>query len=139
MIDQYYNGNLDYPDCWINIGSDIAGTQYDAATANWGSPWRMPTLTQIQELLNNCTSVWTSQNGVNGRKFTGPNGGTIFLPAAGRRWNDGLDNLGSWGYYWSSTLVESNPGSAFYLNVFSGSAYRDSYLRLTGRSVRPLR
>ena len=135
---QYYNGNLDYPDCWINIGSDIAGTQYDAATANWGSPWRMPTLTQIQELLNNCTSVWTSQNGVNGRKFTGPNGGTIFLPAAGYRLYDELRSLGSWGYYWSSTLNGSNPDHACSLDFGSGSAYWGGN-RGYGRSVRPLR
>ncbi len=136
---QYYNGNLDYPDCWINIGSDIAGTQYDAATANWGSPWRMPTLTQIEELLNNCTSVWTTQNGVNGRKFTGPNGGTIFLPAAGDRWSDELYGLGSLGDYWFSALRESYPDGACYLVFASDGAVWSYYGRLYGLSVRPVR
>lgn len=135
----YYNYDDDYSHL-VNIGSDIAGTQYDAATANWGSPWRMPTLTQIQELLNNCTSVWTSQNGVNGRKFTGPNGGTIFLPAAGGRWNDELSLLGSWGYYWSSTLHESYPNLAYFLR-FSSDDARWYYGggRYVGQSVRPVR
>ena len=136
---QYYNGNLDYPDCWVNIGSDIAGTQYDAATANWGSPWRMPTLTQIEELLNNCTSVWTTQNGVNGRKFTGPNGGTIFLPAAGDRWSDELYGLGSLGDYWFSALRESYPDGACYLVFASDGAVWSYYGRLYGLSVRPVR
>ena len=123
----------------VNIGSDIAGTQYDAATANWGAPWRMPSLTQIAELRDNCTSTWTTQNGVNGRKFTGPNGGTIFLPAAGYRWDSDLYSAGSYGRYWSSTLYESGPGIACSLGFSSLSAYWYSYSRFYGRSVRPVR
>lgn len=135
----YYNYDDDYSHL-VNIGSDIAGTQYDAATANWGSPWRMPALSQIRELLNNCTSVWTTQNGVNGRKFTGPNGGTIFLPAAGDRRSDELRNLGSWGGCWSSSLNESSPHFACGLGFDSVTAYWfDGSYRLYGRSVRPVR
>ena len=112
----------------------------DAATANWGSPWRMPSLTQIEELLNSCTSTWTTQNGVNGRKFVGPNGGTIFLPAAGYRWVGELYLAGSDGYYWSSTLIESDPYLACGLFVSSGYADWDSYgYRDLGRTVRPVR
>ncbi len=134
----YYNYDGDYSHL-VNIGSDIAGTQYDAATANWGSPWRMPSWTQIKELLNNCTSVWTTQNGVNGRKFTGPNGGTIFLPHAGYRWNGGLGYYG--GNYWSSTLLERGPEVAYYLYFDTGNAEWDYYggNREYGRSVRPVR
>ena len=135
----YYGYNEDYSHL-VNIGSDIAGTQYDAATANWGAPWRMPSLTQIQELLNNCTSTWTTQNGVNGRKFTGPNGGTIFLPAAGYRWDSDLNNAGSHGYYWSSALYESRPSHAFSLYFYSDHASWSSYrFRSRGLSVRPAR
>lgn len=136
----YYNNDGDYSHL-VNIGSDIAGTQYDAATANWGSPWRMPSWTQIQELLNNCTSVWTTQNGVNGRKLTSPIGGTIFLPAAGYRWNDELDSLGSWGIYWSSTLDKSYPSGAYGLGFDSDDAGWNytGYERYVGQSVRPVR
>ena len=56
----------------------------DAATANWGNGWRMPTKEEWQELLDNTTVTWTQQNGVNGRLFTGSNGNSLFLPAAGR-------------------------------------------------------
>lgn len=124
-----------------NIGSDIAGTSYDAATANWGAPWRMPTKAQIQELLDNTTSGWTTQNGVYGRKFTGSNGGTVFLPAAGHRWDEGLDGEGSGGLYWSSSLVESYPYCAYYLNFYSGGAgwYYGYYGLDDGHSVRPVR
>jgi len=68
---------------YIDIGDDIAGTEYDAATVNLGSDWRMPTKVEIQELLNNCSWEWTQIKGVNGYKVTGPNSNSIFLPAAG--------------------------------------------------------
>ena len=123
----------------VNIGSNIAGTGYDAATANWGSPWRMPSLAQIQELLNNTTSTWTTQNGVSGRKFTGSNGNSIFLPAAGRRWNDELYLAGSYGYYWSSTLNESDPVDACSLGFDSGYATRYYNRRYGGHTLRPVR
>lgn len=123
----------------VNIGYDIAGTRYDAATANWGAPWCMPSRTQIEELWNNCSKTWTTQNGVEGRKFVGPNGGTIFLPAAGDRWDSVLYNAGSYGFCWSSTLDESYPGSAYYLYFNSRYAYWDSRDRFGGQSVRPVR
>lgn len=134
----YYNDDGDFSHL-VNIGSDIAGTRYDAATANWGTPWRMPSKSQCQELLYNTTYVWTTQNGVKGRKFTGPNGGTIFLPAAGNRWNDELDSTGSRGDYWSSTLDESSPGLAYGLYFSSNFETWYYYDRYGGQSVRPVR
>lgn len=124
----------------VNIGSDIAGTAYDAAIVNWGAPWRMPSLAQIQELLNNCTSVGTTKNGVNGIKFAGPNGGNIFLPAVGWRSVAGLDNAGTVGCYWSSTLRESWGAGAYDLlfNIW-GDALRSYYDRFCGLTVRPVR
>ena len=136
---QYYDSSLDYPDCYINIGSDISGTQYDAATANWGAPWRMPTFAECQALLDNCTSEWTTVNGVNGRKFTGPNGGSIFLPAAGSRDGSSLSGQGSSGDYWSSSLYPSNSLGARYLYFNSGNAYASHCGRYYGQSVRPVR
>ena len=121
------------------IGNDIAGTQYDAATANWGSSWVMPSLDQVTELLDNCTSEWTIEKGVNGRKFTGSNRASIFLPAAGYRWNDSLYYAGSQSYYWSSSLTESNPNNAYELYFSRGYAYWDDYERRDGgHSVRPV-
>lgn len=137
---QYYNVG------WINIGSDIAGTQYDAATANWGAPWRMPSHALVRELLNNCTSIWTTQNDVSGRKFTGPNGGTIFFPAAGRREDAELIRIGSWGHYWSSVLqidthenTDNNSAMAYFLAIYTSNAERAVGSRSYGRSVRPVR
>ena len=130
----YYNSNTG----WVNIGSDIAGTQYDAATANMGAPWRMPSLTQQQELISNCSSQWMQQNGVNGTLVTGPNGGQIFLPAAGRRWGDYLGYAGSNGNYWSGSLYPSDDSYACYLDFYSVSWrwYYYYYYRDSGLSVR---
>ena len=111
----------------------------DAATVNWGGKWRMPTNAEFEELINNTTNVWTTQNGVNGYKFTSKtNGNSIFFPAAGIRWNGKLDYAGSDGNYWSSTLYESYPRSAWYLYCYGG-VYSDYDYRSSGRSVRPVR
>ena len=122
-----------------DIGKDIAGTQYDAATANWGSPWVMPNLEQMEELRNSSTSEWTTENGVNGQRFTGPNGASIFLPASGRRWYDDLSYAGSDGYYWSSTLDESGTDYAYGLYFSSGYVNTYGYYRYRGQGVRPVR
>ena len=112
-------------------------SQYDAATANWGGTWRMPTRAEYNELLNNCTWTWTTQNGVNGYKVTGPNGNSIFLPAAGYRNGASLSYAGSFGYYWSST--PNDDSSVYYLN-FSSSIHNvnNGRNRYYGRTVRPV-
>ncbi len=112
----------------------------DAATANWGPEWRMPSLEQIQELMDNCTSQWTTRNGVNGRLFTSNiNGASLFLPAAGGRWDSDLYNAGSWGSCWSRTLYSSGPGYAYYLYFSSGGVDWDGSYRGRGQSVRAVR
>ena len=108
----------------------------DAASANWGAPWHMPTLDQIEELLDNCTRTWTQQNGVNGTLVTGPNGNTIFLPAAGYRWSGTLRHEGSYGYYWSSLLCPNNEGSAYRLTFGSDYWCRNTIPRNYGLPVR---
>ena len=72
----YYDNNT-----WqyIEIGNQISGTEYDAATANLGSDWKIPTKNQMQELIDNCTWEWTQINSINGYKVTGPNGNSIFI------------------------------------------------------------
>ena len=120
------------------IGSDGNLTAaYDAATANWGGSWRMPTLDEMKELLNNCTWTWTTQNGVKGYKVTGPNGNSIFLPAAGYRDGTDLYDAGSYGYFWSATPL-SNSYGAYGLYFGSDFYYWYSYGRLDGRALRPV-
>ena len=111
----------------------------DAARANWGGSWRMPTGAELTELRENCTWTWTTQNGVNGYKVTSKkNGNSIFLPAAGCRYDSSLDYAGSRGYYWSSSLFTDYPLNAWSVYFNSDNVYGDSYSRRYGFSVRPV-
>ena len=98
----------------------------------------MPTKEEFDELKNNCTVTWTTQNGVYGRLFTGPNGNSIFLPAAGGRYDSELYGAGSYGYYWSSSLRSDSTDRAWRLNFDSGNDYMSYNYRGCGQSVRPV-
>ncbi len=114
----------------------------DAAHVNWGGDWRMPTITEMQELLDekNCTWSWTDDyngTGVAGRIITSKtNGNSIFLPAAGYRYDSQLSSDGSYGGYWSSSLRTDNPYYAYDVGFNSG-AYNLTYDEwYYGQSVR---
>ncbi len=110
----------------------------DVATVNWGVDWRMPKCNELEELNDYCTVIWTTQNGVNGRMFTGPNGNSIFLPAAGIRSSVSLSNVGVRAYYWSSSLYVDEPCQAKYLNFISPKCEVGQLNRFIGFSVRPV-
>ncbi len=114
----------------------------DAAAANWGGGWVMPSQADWEEIYNNCTYEWTTQNGVNGYKITGSNGNTIFLPAAGYRRYGNPYGVGSYGYYWSSSLDEGCSSSGrslyFYNNRYVAPWFYSSDSRCYGQSVRPV-
>ena len=112
----------------------------DAATAKLGSPWRMPTIDEFQELIDKCTWTWTTQDGVNGCQVDGPNGNAIFLPAAGYRKVSGFHSAGGQGNYWSGSLSTAYSDSALYLDFESyGVLYSSWSDRHFGLSVRPVR
>lgn len=116
----------------------------DAATAHWGSGWRIPTRDEWSELMVYTTKTWTIRNGVNGMIFTSPNGGSIFLPAAGAYWVNSytgihdLHNVGSKGQYWSSSLDSELPTSAidWYFEENSSTIYLGEPARCNGIPVR---
>ena len=120
------------------IGSDGNLTaDYDAASVNWGSGWRMPTRDEIEELINNCTWTWTTQNGVSGCKVKGSNGNSIFLPAAGHREGTGF-SLSSGGIYWSATVGDWYTGHTLYFASHLVGGYVGSDDCCFGNTVRPV-
>ena len=124
-------------------GKTVLDPEDDAAHVNWGGSWRMPTQAEWQELIDNCTWTWTTQNGIHGYKVTSKKAGytdkSIFLPAAGDRRDSDLNDVGSVGDYWSSSLLED-----YYLDyawdlIFaSDSRILYNLNRYYGLSVRPV-
>ena len=110
----------------------------DAATANLGSNWRMPTYDEILELTSECQYSYTTQNGVYGIIVTGPNNHTIFIPAAGGRqfenevWEEGSGN------YWASSLDTDNPTNAQGFYFASNGFGAISIMRRYGLPIRPV-
>ena len=112
----------------------------DAARVNWGAPWQMPTKAQQDELRNSCTWEWTTKNGVNGYLGTGPNGKTLFLPAAGYFNGTTHISAGSFGHYWSHTVLSGFSINALSQDFFSGSRPgSNDHERAFGLTVRAVR
>ena len=152
----YTSDNYEYDLGWEeaqDIGENISGTEYDAARANWGAAWRMPTLDELKELEEKCTWTWTSQDGHYGYRVTGPNGKSIFLSAAGYYGDEG-QYCGLEGQYWSSVVeyywdypvydvweegeMEKYCDFAHILRISSSGCTRDTKVREYGRSIRPV-
>ena len=133
---------------WIDLGLP-SGTQWRCCNEGASTPeaygnyytfgqvGSAPSRTQMWELLDNCKYQWTTQNGVKGGKFTGPNGGTIFLPAAGYPWRGEFYNVGSQGCYWSSVAFGEEGATSF--GFRSGGWYWGNDYRYYYRSVRSVR
>lgn len=111
----------------------------DAAFVNWGAKWRMPSQEQINELVERCSWYWTTYNDQEGRLVVGPNGKSIFLPAAGYR-VDRSRYLADWsGYYWSRTLASPNPNRATSVFFYAPNWFWSAGSRCLGYSVRAVR
>ena len=110
----------------------------DVAHVKWGGTWRMPTIAEQDELLSKCSWSWTSVNGVNGYRVTGPNGNSIFLPAAGYRYGGDVYDSGSFGGFWSATLDSGESCYACGLDLDDGYYDWEYYNRYCGLSVRPV-
>lgn len=134
---------------YIDIGEDISGTSYDVARVKWGGNWRMPTLDEIKELYDKCSREWTEVNGVEGQKITGPNGNSIFLPAAGIRNSTELYLDSMEGYYCSATFNTNNPNiidkdnDGQYVHILQIAhkgymTYESFHFRHSGYSIRPV-
>ena len=151
------NGNyVPYDDKWRvesgelkDIGSNIAGTQYDVAHMKWGDSWKIPTSAQMDELQNReyCEWIWTFMNGVKGYIITSKlNGKRIFLPACGVFYSNMQQHMNTDGHYWLSTSETTNTFYADYLIISSNSYetrhksehFQDYNSRNHGRAIRPV-
>ncbi len=123
-----------------SMGNISGNPEYDAARANWGGSWRLPSLSECVELNNQCTWTWTNQGGHNGCRVTGPNGNSIFLPAAGCRDGSSLEDAGDIGFYSISTPYESNTQDAYglFFNSSRGGNGLGRGTRSLGLPVRPV-
>lgn len=136
-----YNTKSEYGVIDNRINLDLTD---DVAHVKWGGKWRIPTMEEIEELLdeNNCIWSWTTQNGVYGYKVTSKKTGYencfIFLPAAGAGYWDGIEDMGVDGRYWSSTLARFEPYMAYDFEFSSDKAKCDWAYREIGYSVRPV-
>ena len=102
----------------------------DAAFVNLGGKWRMPTKTDFEELLSNCSSYKDTKNNVSGLVFEASNGNSIFLPASS----------GSFTSYWTSSLYESSPYYAhtMYIVLYDYHWAVNSAWRFADIVVRPV-
>ena len=120
---------------------DISGHMYlDAARANWGSPWRMPTEQEIIELVLNTNGMSTELNGVRGTMVTGRNGNSIFFPYAGKMIDTTLYDEGDFGYYYSSSLTKpiTSDSGPYYYYVDDTQGTTSSVNRYPGFTIRPV-
>ena len=142
----FNDGSSDYDEVYFNSVKDnvcpngILAKEYDAASQIMGGDWRMPTMDEYQELLDNTTNEWVDNyngSGVNGKKFTSKtNGKSIFIPASGYRLGSSFDAQGDFGYIWSSSLNAALPNSAWDLDFGSVNAIAGSLSRKLGFPVR---
>lgn len=133
----------------MSPSADIAHSESDIATESWGTNWRMPTLKDMQELVAKCTFTPATRDGVKGVMVTGPNGNSIFMPAAGHREYSTIYDNATLGNYWTATLVtdqtkydiSSNVNCtawALEINAQDGTAKLVPQMRCFGLSVRPV-
>lgn len=133
---EFWTGNCKtYDQLTTDIKSD---PDYDAARAAWGKYWRMPTQEEVDELCRKCKWEWTVDDGKNGYRVTGPNGRSIFLPAAGWRSGGNKEYAGTHGVYWSSVPSKTDNQKSYGL-FFSVLHHNAGWInRCNGRSVRPV-
>jgi len=128
----YQNQQYEY------IGVNICGTKYDAARQQWGTEWRLPTRSEVSELITRCQWTAETRNGVAGYRVTANNGNSIFLPCCGLQTGTERTNTDTGGFYWTGSLDRTTPSSAYNLN-FRGYDAEWTASRAYGMALRPVK
>lgn len=123
----------DYPSC-----AHIAGTCYDAARAFWQENWRIPTIPEMQELMQQCQWQWTQINGVTGFWITGRTGNSIFLPAGGDRYGCQYEDAYYFGRYWCEQIDKMDNARAYLLEFSQNNGQLFTLARYMGLLIRPV-
>ena len=124
-----------------NDGKTTLDLKDDAARVNIGGNWIMPNRADFQELINNTTNDWVTDyngSGINGQLFTSKTDSSkkLFFPAAGGGIHSSVNNQGTNGFYWSSSLNRSDTIYSQSLLFFSGNIYTGNAARYNGLSIR---
>lgn len=140
-IDNEYRINL-VPPNKNTAPVNICGTKFDAARMKWGTPWRLPSKKELKELANLCKWEWTEKGNTEGWLITGPNGNSIYLPAAGWKNGGGIEDRDHWACYWSGTAVAPKDRNAYFLEARKENANPKANVitieRFTPQSIRPV-
>lgn len=115
---------------------DIIGTSYDAASLVLGAQWSLPTDNQMAELIATCKWDWHNKDGKVGYLVIGPNGKSMFLPAAGCVIGEGIKYKGQFGYYWTGVSNLKDKSLAKELLFGLGEINIESGRKNVGRSIR---
>lgn len=115
---------------------NIIGTSYDVASLVLGAQWRLPTENQMAELIATCRWTWHNKDGQVGYLVTGPNGNSMFLPAAGCVIGEGIKYEGQFGYYWTGVSNPKDKSLAKELLLGLGEINIESGRKNVGRSIR---
>ncbi len=133
----YYDADGDGNEEFINIGTNICGTQYDVATVKWGDGWRLPTLGELYELSTKCRYEGYTYKGVRGCRVIGPNGNSIFLPPT--ELSESSYRFGLYGYYWGGACVDNAFVRGLEIDIEGGLEVEVEIFRYYGLTVRAVR
>lgn len=109
---------------------------HDAASINWGNPWRMPSENEFREIYDNCEWEWTEINGHKGHLINGSNGNSIFLPIADIRYLEGsFDSKRELCLYWSVSFSDDESNDRYAIGFDTNKPYYDKGIHLMGRDL----
>lgn len=120
------------------VSQDVVGTDRDPAYVFWGGGWRMPTASEVNELVERCEWRWTVRDGVEGYVVKGRSG-SIFLPTTGQRSGKEVSYAKTRGYYWSGEVSEADDDYASALFFYRGGHVLKEYRRFYGFAIRPVK